>query len=180
MNQFLRDSFFGEDAGNHGAIPSGAGEAALNGAMAAAGEVVDITQHCIIHHQRQRRRGGFHFVLNFVLNPWIHRESHGQNVVERGLVETGHLIRDCCAHSGQILAVNGIDHLLETGFVKLLVGGIVGSGQHQVDGCVEIRTRVVDVATSIELAGGAKLFFRLLNQNIRSRGTEVGATLFGG
>ena len=52
---------------------------------AAIGEIIDITQHRVIHRERQLRFGGRDFVPHAIFQLRIDRESHLQDVFEGSL-----------------------------------------------------------------------------------------------
>ena len=115
--------------------------------MAAVGEIIDVSEHRVVHRQRQLGSGGRHLFPDLVLQLGVHREGHLQNVFERCLFELSLVHDGRGAQFRQVVAVDAVHHLVQLPLILLPVDqALIAGFQHQIDGAVEFAPRVGAVA----------------------------------
>ena len=167
MNQLLRHTLLGEDPLDHGSESAGTLGAGNQRPMPAIREIMDIPQDRVAYRERQlgdRRR---YLLPHLVLEPGIDREGHRQNIFQRCFFELGIFDIDRGAHPGQVIAVNGIDQLIQPFIVTLrILGVLLGGIEHQVNRGVELAAGIRDVAGPIGGLAAFEGLFGTLDQPI--------------
>ncbi len=118
-----------------------------------------VAQDRIVLFERQLGNRGRDFFLDLRPEIRVRRESHLQNVVQCGLVVNNCLLAFAGAQALQVVAVDGVDHLIQFSFQALAVRDTFRRGEQHIDGGIELAPRARNVALLVKLLARLKARF---------------------
>ena len=149
IDQFLRNTLFGQNALDERLVASGPAEAGQQRPAAFIGiEIVDVAEHRIRHLKRQLGRRGLQLFLDLRLQLRIDREGHFEDVFERSLVVTGRAGKISGAQTVHIVFVNGRNELFKLFLDFVSIRESIRRRKKQIDSLVELDFWLVERSPS--------------------------------
>ena len=159
--------FFVEDALDHRPVAAGALQSGEEGFVAAVGEIVDVSEDCVVHREGQLGSGGRDLFAHLVLHLGVDREGHLEDVFERRLLKLSLVHDGCGTQLRQIVTVDVLDHVVQLTLKLVPVNQALFAGfQHQIDGAVEIAPCLGEVAGLIGALAGLEALLRGLDSGV--------------